>query len=417
MPLALQLAVAVVAAAGAAPARRRSAPSDEVVTVAQENPAIRPAPGAPEQLKLSYAGDPSSSIVVSWISKDGVPTDGSCFDRPTQVWSPAGDPVRQPEAAAGASSALPWVVTTGIKWCSGGADWTKFGPDPFGAGIDGGCPRVPLSHSGAEGVAGCERLCETDDKCLGFTWYPKGEAGRNMTECCFRTGSTAQKPSCGGDPSCKATACYEKKASPPPPPSPVPRYTGSSPPTEFPYPLKPGCSLAPSEVAYGLAAIGGDGDGAAAGAALLVTATNASLLFADHDVDAADLPTNVSTPRAVHVVRLAGLQPASRYQYKVRSAGGAWSPAYTFTTRPVKTESLSLLITADVGLGGIPSSAIADAATGRFDMHLHVGDIAYDMPVDHGAVGDGWSNEESNISRSIPFQVSRERHCLPSCFH
>ncbi len=29
-------------------------------------------------------------MVVSWISKDDVPTDGRCFDAPAQVWSPGG---------------------------------------------------------------------------------------------------------------------------------------------------------------------------------------------------------------------------------------------------------------------------------------------------------------------------------------
>ena len=40
------------------------------------------------------------------------------------------------------------------------------------------------------------------------------------------------------------------------------------------------------------------------------------------------------------------------------------------------------------GVDGIPASAITDAQAGRFDMHMHVGDIAYDMPVNHGATGD-----------------------------
>ena len=226
---------------------------------------VRPAPGAPEQLKLSLAGGPDT-MVVSWISKDRVPTDGSCFDRPAQAW------------------------TSGP--CNGGA--------------------------------GC---------------------------------------------------------------------TGSSPPTPFPYPIKAGCELADGEVRYGTSAsaLGGS------------VARNASLLFADHDVDANDKPTNVSTPRVVHVVRLAGLKPATRYHYQVRSVGGAWSAVFSFRTLPQHSSSLSLLITADVGAGNIPASAIADAGRGRFDMHLHAGDIAYDMPVNHGATGDAWSNELSNISRSIPF--------------
>ena len=87
-------------------------------------------------------------------------------------------------------------------------------------------------------------------------------------------------------------------------------FTGSSPPVPFPYPVKPGCQLADSEVSYAPAAGG-------ANASSLVR--NASLLFADHDVDSADSPTNTSTPRVVHVVRLSGLRAGTKYEYRVRS--------------------------------------------------------------------------------------------------
>ena len=80
-------------------------------------------------------------------------------------------------------------------------------------------------------------------------------------------------------------------------------FSGSSPPTPFPYPLKPGCLLAGSEVRFAAAA---------ETTGTMRTATNGTLLFADHDVDADDSPTTVSTPRAVHVVRLDGLDPATR---------------------------------------------------------------------------------------------------------
>ena len=264
------LLAVVLAAVATSPAsslmRRQQRSGSGAVDVAKTA-----APGAPEQLKLSLAGGPDT-MVVSWISKDAVPTDGTCFDRPVQVWS-----------------------------------------------SDGGCAN-----------GGC---------------------------------------------------------------------SGSSPPTPFPYPLKAACALADSEVSYGLA-----------GGGPRTTQTNASLLFADHDVDANDKPTNVSTPRTVHLVVLRGLHPGSQYTYKVRSTGGAWSALYSFRTMPATSDSLSLLITADVGAGGIPPSAIADAAKGRFDMHLHVGDIAYDMPVDHGATGDAWSNELANISRAIPFQAWPGNH-------
>ena len=93
--------------------------------------------------------------------------------------------LRARQAAAATTDAVlmtsTWVKTTGIKWCSGGGDWTNFGSErrqgyPLGAGLDGKCPLVPASYSDAKGVAACEKLCGTDKKCLGFTWYPKGKA-------------------------------------------------------------------------------------------------------------------------------------------------------------------------------------------------------------------------------------------------
>ena len=90
--------------------------------------------------------------------------------------------------------------------------------------------------------------------------------------------------------------------------------------------------------------------------------------------------------------------------------GGEWSPLRTFSTLPAKAESLSLLITADVGAGGLPPSAVDDAKRGRFDMHLHVGDMAYDFPLDHGAVGDTWAREQSEIASRIPFQAWPGNH-------
>ena len=265
--LVLPLFLAAAAAASAVP------PAVQGLRAKRASVVVTAAPGAPEQLKLSLAGAPATSMVVSWISKDAVPTDGSCFDRPLQVWSPDGD-----QSGTGPGS-------------------------------------------------------------------------------------------------------------------------GSSPPTPFPFPLKTGCALAGSEVRYGQAP-----------GALSSSQINASLLFADHDVDANDNPTNVSTPRTVHVVVLSGLQPATRYHYQVRSAGGPWSAIFPFRTMAVKADTLSLLITADVGASGLPPSAVKDAMQGRFDMHLHAGDIAYDMPVNHGATGDLFSNQLSNISRSIPFQAWPGNH-------
>lgn len=107
-----------------------------------------------------------------------------------------------------------WIETANIKWCSGGGDW-KVGTDPFGVKPKSGdCPIVPANWTVAESIATCEKLCEPAVECLGFTWYPSaalgGRPGATISQCCFRTGSVASKPPCGGDPSCTGTRCYEK---------------------------------------------------------------------------------------------------------------------------------------------------------------------------------------------------------------
>ena len=118
-----------------------------------------------------------------------------------------------------------WTETTGIQWCSDGVspDWTPTPPDPFGAGTDSDCPLAPASWALSKVVVACEKLCAPADACLGFTLYPAarngGQAHRNLTECCFRTGGVQQKPTCT-TPACQGTRCYQKIPDPPPPPPP-----------------------------------------------------------------------------------------------------------------------------------------------------------------------------------------------------
>eukprot|EP01051_Picozoa_sp_SAG22_P013438 SAG22_NODE_1504_length_4277_cov_4.550503_4_plen_588_part_01 len=121
----------------------------------------------------------------------------------------------------GAGKPRNWTETTGIQWCSDGAspDWTPTPADAFGAGSDGGCPRAPAGWPLGKVVAACEKLCAPADACLGFTLYPAardgGRAGRNLTECCFRTGGVQQKPKCTTA-ACQGTRCYQKIPDSPP---------------------------------------------------------------------------------------------------------------------------------------------------------------------------------------------------------
>jgi len=109
------------------------------------------------------------------------------------------------------NSSAPWKETTGIKWCSGGGDFTS--GDAFGAGVEGYCPLIPAGWDAAQAVAACTGVCNATNAsaCVGYTLYFEdgNEGSPNSTvprECCFRTGSTASKP-----PAPTSTArCYEK---------------------------------------------------------------------------------------------------------------------------------------------------------------------------------------------------------------
>ena len=120
---------------------------------------------------------------------------------------------------------------------------------------------------------------------------------------------------------------------------------------------------------------------------------------------AADTVAGTSTPRVIHTVVLDGLEADTEYKYRVRSVDGNWSDMSKFTTFPTQVTSTSLLITADVGTGDIPKPAIAEAVAGVYSMHLHAGDMAYDMQLDHSTTGDAFFRELQPIASRIPFQA------------
>ena len=114
----------------------------------------------------------------------------------------------------------------------------------------------------------------------------------------------------------------------------------------------------------------------------------------------------------IHTVVLDGLKADTQYSYRVRSIGGYWSQVFEFKTFPAESHARSaqLLITADVGTTSIPKAAIAEAVAGKYAMHLHAGDMAYDMSLNHGTRGDGFFRELQPIASRIPFQAVPGNH-------
>jgi hypothetical protein len=130
-------------------------------------------------------------------------------------------PTPLPPPSLSSPPLLPPPPPPSTKWCSGGGDYAP--GDVFGAGVDGICPILPPAWDDEKKVQACERVCAANASCLGFTYYPAttsvtstGERDvnyinmPNTTECCFRTGSVANKPL-----DANSTArCYEKVAPP-----------------------------------------------------------------------------------------------------------------------------------------------------------------------------------------------------------
>ena len=103
------------------------------------------------------------------------------------------------------------VTMGGIKWCSGGGDYSV--GNVFGKGNDGPhCPLIPKGWSMNETAQKCEAICTPAAECVGFTLYPmnasagSGHGQETPKECCFRTGTVASKPKAPGS----HVRCYEK---------------------------------------------------------------------------------------------------------------------------------------------------------------------------------------------------------------
>ena len=115
--------------------------------------------------------------------------------------------------ATGHTGADGYMLTTGIKWCSGGGDLAV--PNLFGAGNDGGhCPVIPRGWSDQRAVAACEAACSNRTACVGFNLDFNESHFAGARECCFRTGNVASKPKCPPPPYPCNARCYEKPAPP-----------------------------------------------------------------------------------------------------------------------------------------------------------------------------------------------------------
>lgn len=105
-----------------------------------------------------------------------------------------------------------------------------------------------------------------------------------------------------------------------------------------------------------------------------------------------------------HFVKLTGLKPGETYSYRVKSGGSEWSPIHSFTQ--VKEEGPTrAAIFGDMGVFAYNNmqNMADDAAAGRIEGIIHMGDHAYNMAEKSGTRGDGYMNAFSKLLAGMPW--------------
>lgn len=129
--------------------------------------------------------------------------------------------------------------------------------------------------------------------------------------------------------------------------------------------------------------------------------------------------------RWLHVVRLEGLKPDTRYTYVVGNAFYAsWSIPYSVKTAPApllpgdKPKPTRFLVTGDIGYQNAATLPMmqSEVAEGMVDGVVSVGDYAYDLNLVDGHVGDIFMQEIEPIASSVPFMVCPGNHEMHNTF-
>jgi hypothetical protein len=129
----------------------------------------------------------------------------------------------------------------------------------------------------------------------------------------------------------------------------------------------------------------------------------------------------------VHSARLTGLEPHARYSYSVSDGQGNASATFAFSLQPPPgglwgggRDYPVLTIYGDMGVAANAHKTLpwlyADAAAGKMDVILHVGDIAYDLQSNNGASGDAFVVQIEPLAANLPYHLcpgnaSTQREC------
>jgi hypothetical protein len=120
--------------------------------------------------------------------------------------------------------------------------------------------------------------------------------------------------------------------------------------------------------------------------------------------------TTGNNTQYVHRAVMSKLQTDTSYLYRVGDDSGGWSDVFEFTS--IGCQSPKLAVYGDMGLENAKSLPYLKemAQDGKFDAVLHVGDFAYDMHDENGAVGDKFMNKIQSIAAYVPYMTSVGNH-------
>jgi hypothetical protein len=123
-------------------------------------------------------------------------------------------------------------------------------------------------------------------------------------------------------------------------------------------------------------------------------------------------PNSTAVVRWNHDVVLRGLNWATTYYYRVGDqAANKWSAELQFTTL-TNNGIVRMAVYGDMGV--INSQSLdnlrSELTKKNLDMILHVGDFAYDLHTDNGAMGDQFMNELQPIAGQVPYMGCAGNH-------
>lgn len=114
------------------------------------------------------------------------------------------------------------------------------------------------------------------------------------------------------------------------------------------------------------------------------------------------------SPSVFHEVLLRGLQPGTRYFYRVGDPQGGWSEVFSFRTAPSGVEDFLFTAYGDQGVNERARRLLAMVAKEEPAFHLHLGDLSYANGRQH--VWDDWFRLIEPLAARVPYMPTLGNH-------